>query len=79
MNKAEQRRIIVLNHLQAGALFNAAASELLGISKRQLERLHKAYREEGVAGLGHGNRGRQAHNAVGGDVAAKVVALARDK
>jgi len=79
MNEAEQRRIIVLNHLQAGALFNAVASELLGISKRQLQRLHKAYREEEAAGLVHGNRGRQAHNAVGAEVAAQVVELARDK
>src|SRR5258706_1898312 len=79
LNKAEQRRIIVLNHLESGALANAAASELLGISKRQLQRLHKAYRDEGVAGLVHGNRGRPAHNAVDAEVAAGVVELARDK
>ena len=79
MNRAEQRRIIVLNHLEAGALINGAASELLGISKRQLQRLHKAYREEGVAGLVHGNRGRPAYNAVDAEVAARVVELARDK
>jgi transposase len=79
VNRAEQRRIIVLNHLEAGALINAAASELLGISKRQLQRLHKAFREEGVAGLVHGNRGRPAYNAVDAEVAARVVELARDK
>jgi transposase len=79
LNRAEQRRIIVLSHLESGALINAAASELLGISKRQLQRLHKAYRDEGVAGLVHGNRGRPAHNAVDAEVAARVVELARDK
>jgi transposase len=79
LNRAEQRRIIVLNHLESGALTNAAASELLGISKRQLQRLHKAYRDEGLAGLVHGNRGRAAHNAVDAEVAARVVELARDK
>jgi transposase len=79
LNKAEQRRIIVLNHLESGALTNAAASELLGISRRQLQRVHKAYRDEGVAGLVHGNRGRPAHNAVDAEVAARVVELARDK
>jgi transposase len=78
LNRAEQRRIIVLNHLESGALVNAAASELLGISKRQLQRLHKAYRDEGLAGLVHGNRGRPAHNAVDAEVAARVVELARD-
>ncbi len=60
VNRAAQRRIIVLNHLEAGALINAAASELLGISKQQLQRLHRAYREQRVAGLVHGNRGRPA-------------------
>src|SRR5258708_38036909 len=41
LNTTEQRRIVVLNHLAYGALINAAAAELLGISKRQLQRLHK--------------------------------------
>lgn len=79
LNRTEQRRIIVLNHLASGALVNAQASELLGISTRQLQRLHKAYSEEGVAGLAHGNRGRPAHNAVESAIAVRVVELARDK
>ena len=79
LNRTEQRRIVVLNHLAAGALVNAEAAELLGISKRQLQRLHKAYSEKGVAGLAHGNRGRAAHNVVNAAIAARVVELARDK
>jgi len=79
LNRAEQRRVTVLNHLESGALVNAQAGELLGLSKRQLQRLRKAYREEGVAGLVHGNRGRAAYNAVDAAVAARVVELARDK
>src|SRR6266852_4736464 len=79
LNTTEQRRIVVLNHLASGALINAAAAELLGISKRQLQRLHKAYSEKGAAGLAHGNRGRPAYNAVEAAVAARVVELATDK
>jgi hypothetical protein len=79
LSRTEQRRIIVLNHLESGALVNAEAGRLLGISKRQLQRLHKAYTEEGVAGLVHGNRGRPAYNAVDAALAARVVELARDK
>ncbi len=79
LNTSEQRRIVVLNHLASGALVNAEAAELLGISKRQLQRLHKAYSEEGVAGLAHGNRGRAAHNAIDPGLAARVVELAKDK
>ncbi len=79
LNRTEQRRVIVLNHLESGALVNAEAAELLGISKRQLQRLHRAYREAGVAGLAHGNRGRAAHNTVEAAIAARVVELAKDK
>lgn len=45
MNSTEQRRIVVLNHLASGALLNVEAARLLGISKRQLQRLHRAYSE----------------------------------
>jgi len=79
LNRAEQRRIVVINHLASGALVNAEAAELLGISKRQLQRLHKAYSEIGVAGLVHGNRGRAAHNTIDAATAARVVELAKDK
>src|ERR1700737_748226 len=79
LNTTEQRRIIVLNHLESGALVNAEAARLLGISKRQLQRLHKAYSEQGAAGLAHGNRGRPANNAIDAAVAARVVELAKAK
>jgi transposase len=79
VNRTEQRRVVVLNHLDSGALNKLEAAELLGISKRQLQRLHKAYSETGVAGLVHGNRGRPAHNAIDAGLAARVVELARDK
>src|SRR6266852_6977756 len=79
LNTTEQRRIVVINHLASGALVNAEAAELLGISKRQLQRLHKAYSEKGVAGLVHGNRGRAAHNTIDAATAARVVELAKDK
>ncbi len=79
LSTTEQRRIVVLNHLESGALINAEAAELLGISKRQLQRLHKAYSEQGVAGLAHGNRGQSAHNAIEPALAAQVVELARAK
>lgn len=79
MNRTEQRRIVVLSHLDSGALVNAEAAELLGISKRQLQRLHKAFGERGVVGLVHGNRDRPAHNAVDAAIAARVLELAREK
>ena len=79
LNSTEQRRIVVLNRLASGALINAEAARLLGISKRQLQRLHKAFTEQGVSGLVHGNRGRPAHNAIEAGIAARVVELASRK
>lgn len=77
LNKLEQRRVNVLNHLASGALVNSQAARLLGISVRQLQRLHRAYLEQGVAGLAHGNRGRPAQNAVDSQTATRIVELAR--
>jgi transposase len=79
LNRAEQRRVTVLNHLDSGALVNSEAAELLGISVRQVQRLHTAYRDHGVAGLAHGNRERPAHNAVDSATAERIVELARTK
>src|SRR6266851_7163581 len=79
LNRTEQRRVVVLSHLDSGALVNAEAAELLGISKRQLQRLHKAFGEKGVVGLVHGNRDRPAHNAIDAAIASRVLELAREK
>ena len=79
LNRAEQRRVTVLNHLDSGALVNGEAATLLGISERQVQRLHRAYRERGVAGLAHGNRGRPAHNAIDSTTATQIVELATIK
>jgi transposase len=79
LNRSEQRRATVLSHLESGSLVNAEAATLLGISARQVQRLHKAFINEGVAGLAHGNRGRPAHNALDSLVAQRVLELAGQK
>ena len=76
LNQAEQRRLLALNHLEPGALVNAEAAELLGISIRQVRRLRAAYRERGAAAPAHGNRGRRPAHAINPSVASRVVELA---
>ncbi len=39
LTTSEQRRLIVLNHLESGALVNAKAARLLELSVRQLQRM----------------------------------------
>jgi transposase len=76
LTTAEQRRLIVLNHLESGALVNAEAARLLELSVRQLQRMKAAYAELGAAALSHGNRGRRPAHALDPELARRVVELA---
>ena len=51
----------------------------MGISRRHARRLLAAYRAQGAAALGHGNRGRRPHNAVPAAVASAVVRFATSR
>ena len=51
-------------------------AEVLGISERQGWRILAAYREEGVAGIAHGNRGRTPVQVLGEEIREQVVELA---
>ena len=76
LTTAEQRRLIVLNHLESGALVNAEAARLLDLSVRQLQRMKAAYADLGAAALSHGNRGRRPVHALDPELARRVVELA---
>ncbi len=79
LNQEEQRRILVLNEVNAGHLTAVRAAELLGLSERQVRRILAAYREEGAATVAHGNRGKGAPNAVTTEVRGRILDLARTK
>jgi transposase len=76
---AEQRRLMVLNRVLRGELSRRQGAELLELCERQFRRILTAYREEGAAGLVHGNRGRRPANALGEELRARVVELARTR
>jgi transposase len=69
----------VLNHLLSGALVNAQAANLRGISVGQVRRLRRRYAAVGAAALAHGNRGRRPSHALSPDLAVQVVELAKEK
>lgn len=79
LNQEEQRRLLVLNEVNARQLTAGKAAELLGLSVRQVRRILAAYREEGAAAIAHGNRGKGAPNAVTTDVRRRILLLARTK
>jgi transposase len=77
LNSKEQKRVMVLNEVIAGRITGQEAAEVLGISLRQLRRLIATYRQEGVAGVAHGNRGRPPVNKLDPVKAGEIVRLAR--
>jgi len=76
LSTKEQRRLAVLQQLDAGKLSTGDAARLLRISRRQLRRLRAVYQESGAAALVHGNRGRRPVNAIDPASAERVLALA---
>src|SRR5215469_12754378 len=61
MSDRELRRLEVLQDLNQGRLTPAAAGQLLGLERRQVFRLLKAYRIEGPTGLISKRRGRRSN------------------
>ena len=59
MSDRELRRLEVLQDLDRRRLTTAAAGQLLGLERRQVFRLLKAYRIEGPTGLISKRRGRR--------------------
>jgi transposase len=76
LSAGEQGRVVVLNHLEKGAVTVGEAAGLLGISEGQVKRLRADYRREGAAALAHGNRGRRPGNAAEMGLTRRVVELA---
>ena len=57
----ERKRLVVMAQARAGKLGLRAASELLGVSYRQVKQLWSRYQADGDRGLVHGLRGKPAN------------------
>jgi len=79
LNKKEQNRLVVLNEVEKGKMVIREAAEILKVSERQGWRILAAYREEGAAGLAHGNRGRKPVHTLEEEIRKRVVELAQEK
>lgn len=75
----EQKKYEVIKKLAEGKGNKDRAALTLGITKRQVNRLLKAYSERGKEAFVHGNRGRKPATAIPADIRAKIVACYRDK
>ena len=72
-----QRRLYVLQHLDAGRITAEEAARILVLSVRQVRRLLATYRAEGFAGLVHGNHGRSPRHRTPDELRARLIELAR--
>jgi transposase len=64
LNDKQFKRLDVLNKTIAGYITEQEAAEILGISKRQVQRLKKGVREHGAAALIHGSANRKPSHAL---------------
>lgn len=79
MSHKEAPRPGVLRAAEQGKLTNAEGARALGISLRQFRRLRAAFRDRGVAGLMHGNRGRRSPRRLSEEERQRVVKLINSK
>jgi hypothetical protein len=76
LNPSRQRAVEILTRLEAGAMDPVDASELLGLSTRQLRRLRARFRQDGFEAVLHGNSGRTPSNRTDPATVGRILALA---
>ncbi len=79
MSHKEAPRPGLVQAAEKGKITNAEGARALGISVRQFRRLRAAYRDRGVEGLLHGNRGRPSARRLSDEERQRVVQLINGK
>lgn len=79
LSKKELKRVEIIERLIKGEIDNSQAATLLNLSVRQVMRIKKGVKKEGLSFLAHKNRGRKPKHAIPNDVKEKVVSLYNSK
>ncbi|AEJ61816.1 hypothetical protein Spith_1554 [Spirochaeta thermophila DSM 6578] len=79
MSLKELKRAEVLGKMESQGLTNEQVAQILGVSKRQVQRWKKRLREGGIAGLRHGNRGKPSGNRKEEEFRQRVVSRYRER
>src|ERR1700746_3938002 len=79
MSRTEIDRMSVLQDLAAGRVKVAEATTLMGLGRRQVYRLAKAYHHRGPAALGSRGRGRPGKPPHRADIRAAAIAIIRER
>lgn len=76
LSKEEIKRLMIVQKIIDGILTINDASQILGLSSRQVKRLKKGVLELGFHSLAHGNRGRSPKHAIPENIKNEVISLA---
>ena len=79
MSRSEWRKLDVVERIGRGELTIAEGARALGVSSRQMKRIRKRVRREGVGGLVHGNAGRAPRHKTPAAICEHVASLRRGK
>lgn len=79
MSQAQWRRLDVIARVDRGEFTVSEGAQVLGLSRRQMQRLRKKIRAKGPAGVLHGNSGRAPAHRTADSLREKIVELARGK
>ena len=77
MSRRELDRLLILEGVLKGGLTQVRASEVLGISERQVRRLVKRIRQEGSGGIVHRSRGRRSRRKLSEERSAEILSVLR--
>ena len=78
MSERELNRIEILAQIEDGRLSVAAAASVLDLTRRQVHRLLRRFREDGPSGICHRARGRPPNNRIGETRRTRALSLVRE-
>src|SRR5215211_2744922 len=79
MSAKEVSRLEVMQRLSEKRMSQKEAGAILDLSRRQIKRMLKAYRQKGAAGLVSKNRGRKSNNRLAEEVIKRALNLLKTK
>lgn len=79
MSQSQWRKLDVLERVQRGEFTAREAAQLLGLSRRQLQRLSKRFRADGNRVVVHGNTGRSPAHRLADAIRERILELARGR
>ena len=79
LRRNEQYKYDVIKELVSHKGNKNRAAEKLGITRRQIDRLIKIYKEKGKSGFVHGNRGRKPSKSIDKPISESIILLYRNK